>query len=64
MRKVGNYRTRTVMSHKREHFLGAWPSVWQGTPAPAEAALVGFRAFAYKDFSYKWSALNGSRVEN
>lgn len=47
------------MSHKREHFLGAWPSGWHGPPAPAEAAFAGLRAFAYEDLSYKWSALNG-----
>lgn len=56
---MGSYKTRTVMSHKRQHFLGAWPSAWHGPPALAEAALAGFRAFAYKDLSYKWSALNG-----
>lgn len=47
------------MLHEREHFLGAWPSAWHGPPAPAEAALSGFGDFAYKDLSYKWSALNG-----
>lgn len=60
MRKVGKYRTRrAVMSHRREHFLGAWPRGQHEPPAPAKAVLAGFRAFAYKDLSYKWSALNG-----